>query len=279
MTKTDESDIAVEYFNVGNAFYEIDQFGKAIEYYDKVLKIDPDFHKARYNLVYIYVSREDFKTANKHINYLYITGDDNLRIKKLSAYIKYSEGKLDDSLGLYLDVLDSGDNSDDIRFNIVKLYFQLEDYENALDYVKELILGKEDVDLYYMAGLIADNARDLDLAIDYYETCIELGGKEKDLLGNVLDIYLELSDFENQKKILGLIAQSSDGDVKANALFDLSKISLITDNDFSQGYGYLESAIEAGFKNIQKVNELLDIPDLIEKDKIRLLFTDKEILK
>lgn len=279
MTKTDESDLAVEYFNVGNAFYEIDQFDKAIDYYDKVLDIDPDFHKARYNLVYIYVYKEDFKTAESHINYLNISGDNNLKIKKLSAYLKYSKGELNDSLDLYLDILNSGDSSEEIRLNIVKLYFQLEDYQKALDYVKELIGDNEDVDLYYMAGLIADNARDLELAVGYYETCIELGSKEKDLLGNVLDIYLELSDFVNQKRIFELIIDASDGDVKANALFSLSKISLITDHDFSKGYSYLESAIEAGFKDTGKVDELLNTPDLIEKDKIRLLLTDKEILE
>ncbi len=88
VTKTDDSEFVVEYFNVGNAFYEIDQYDKAIEYYDKVLKIDPDFHKARYNLVYIYINKEDYKTAGNHIDYLNAIGDDNVRIKKLSAYLK-----------------------------------------------------------------------------------------------------------------------------------------------------------------------------------------------
>lgn len=279
MTKADDSDIAVEYYNVGNAFFEIEQFDKAIQYYEKVLDIDPNFHKARYNLIHIYISKSDFKNANANVNYLASVQDDNLKIKKLAAYVAYSDGELELALELYMDIFERGDTSNEIRLNIVKLYYQLENYKEALFYIDELLLNKEDSDLYYMAGLVASAAGDLEIAVAFYESCIELGGKDKDLLSNTLDIYEQLSDTQNQKIILELIINSTEGDVKSNALYSLAKIYLITDNNFSEGYSSLESAISQGFKNSSKALELLSSPDLIEIDKIRLLFTDNKILE
>lgn len=280
VTRVDESGLAVEYFNVGNAFLEIEQFDKAVEYYNKVLDIDTDFHKARYNLIYIYVRRSDFKNAGKNIAYLELLGDENLKVKRLSAYVKYSEGKLEEALDLYVGVYNRGDHSEEIQLNIVKLYYQLGKYSEAMVFLEELLLGKEDAELFFLAALVAEGAGDLQLATEYYEVCIELGDVDEALYTNTLALYVLLDDFVNQKRILELIVgNSADDDQIANAFFELSKILLFEDNNFSEGYKSLESAIGAGFKDGDRALKLLNSPDLIDIEKIRALFMDNNILK
>lgn len=70
VTKRDEADIANEFYNVGNAFFDLEDYDKAEDYYLRVLDIDQDFHKARYNLIYIYVHRKNFSKAENNVKYL-----------------------------------------------------------------------------------------------------------------------------------------------------------------------------------------------------------------
>lgn len=279
ITNESRVDLAVEYYNVGNAFFEIDQLVKAGEYYEKVLKIDPDFHKARYNLIQLQVERSDFKSANKNIEYLKDLDALNLKINELDGYIKYSEGKLEDSLEIYLDVYSQGDVSKEIRLNIVKLYYQLELYDMALSFVDELLSDNEDESLYYLAGLVASGAEDFVLAAHYYESYLGLGGESEDVLLSLLSIYEDKDDYDNIEIILEIIINGKYEDLKAESLFKLAVIVLVQDNDFSLGYEYLVDSVKAGFSDVQLIEGLLVEPDLIEKDKIRQLFINEKILE
>lgn len=271
-------DLAVEYYNVGNAFFEVDQFKKAEEYYEKVLAIDTDFHKARYNLIYLQIALSNFQSAIKNINYLKELDATNLRIRKLEAYIEYSEGDLDNALNLYLSVYNSGDISDEIRMNIIKLYYQLEEYDEALIFIAELLISNEDESLYYMAGLVAEGANNLKLSTEYFQSYLAVGGKDIEVLKKLSSIYESQEDYENLKSILLQIIDRKDEKFTADTLFMMGWISLLKYSDFSVGYDFFVNAIAAGFKDKVKVEDLLKEPDLIEVDKIRQLFIEKKII-
>lgn len=275
VSNVSESDVATEYFNVGNAFYELKQYSKAEEYYVKVLKIDPKYHKARFNLIYSLVAQEKYKEASNNIDFLKKEDEFNLKIKELDAYLLYVKGDLLSSLNVYNELYKSGDTSKDIVFNIVKLNYQLQHYEVALVYLSELLNEYDDILFYEVASKVARDYGDKELASKYYEGYIEAGGKDLLMLHDLSIIYGDLKDYKNQGRILNLIIDNDDGknkELKGSTYFELGKIELLVNNDFKNGYDYLVNAIDFNFSNEIEIDSLLENPNLIEVEKIRELF-------
>lgn len=256
---------------------------KAIDYFNKVLDTDPYFHKARYNIIEVYVSQSNFKLAKEHIDFLVNMDNENLKVKKLHAFVLYSEGDLEEALELYKEIIFLGDYSYDVRLNIVKLKYQLGLFEKALMDVNDLLLEFEDKELYYISAKIAESANELELASSYYESYIGLGDFDVAVLLDISNIYEKQEDFENLKRILNKLIDMSedtnDNNYRSDALLQLATIAFLVDNDFSRGYDYLQDAINYGLLSEDKALKLLEEPDLIEKDKIRQLFVDNEIIE
>lgn len=270
-----EAELVSEYYNVGSAFFEIEQYEKAIEYYDKVLNLDKDMHKARYNLVHIYVATSDFDRAFSHINYLKERDEVNQKVKRLEAFLLYKYGDLSQSLELYSEVLKEGDVSYDVKLNIAKLHYQLEHYGEAITVLDDLLSSNKSKELFHMAGLSAEKNEEKSLAAQFYESALELGSDDMEILESLHSIYNDLSDYENLKNILELLLDT-DKNEKGEIYFELGEIALFQDNNYKIGYDYLVNAADSGFDDETKIENLLNNPDLLEKDKIRDLFVISE---
>ena len=132
ISNTRDEELTTELYNIGNAFFDINEYDKAEDYYNRVLKNDPEFHKARYNLIHIYIYNSDFVTAEKHITFLNQMDVENRKIRNLWAYLQYNKGNLAEALELYNDLYIEGDNSNSIMLNIAKINYQLEQYKESL---------------------------------------------------------------------------------------------------------------------------------------------------
>lgn len=274
VSTTKDSELSLEYYNVGNAFYEIGQYEKALEYYNKVLEIDESVHKARFNLINVYIAESDFDNAIYHINFLKEADETNLKVMRLEAYVLYRFGKLKESLELYNSIIESGGETEDIKTNVAKLYHQIGDYDSALGIFNSLLATKESEELYRMAGLSAELNGDMKLAANFYESSLELS-KNDEVLNSLYTIYEKLDDSNNLKRVLELLLDS-DKNAKGEIYFKLGQIALIIDNDFKTGYDYLVNAADLGFDNKSDIEQLLDNPDLPIIDKIRELFITSE---
>ncbi|MGL1894461.1 MAG: hypothetical protein OCD02_22740 [Spirochaetaceae bacterium] len=277
---TDNSieELSSEYFNVGNAFLELGDLEQSKKYYFKSLSINPDFHKSRFNLVEVLIGLSEFASAKENIDYLISKDFSNNKLKQQLAFLYYSEGLLRESIEEYLELYSTGYTSGDVKKNIVKLYYQLEEFEFALQFIDLMLLDNEDSEIYFIGGLTAESLGDSLLAISFFERSYNKGFKDLILLEHLADLYYSVTDAENFKNTLELIILSGDDARKSEAYFELAKVSLLWDNNFSKGFGYLEKAVSYGYNNKDNVLELLEQPNLIEVDKIRLFFEQNEIL-
>ncbi len=272
-------DLSAEYYNLGNAYLKLGDIQKAKDYYLKVLELDYTNNSARFNLVEISVKLTDFVSAREHLDYLINIDKDNIKVKKMFAYVYYVEGNLQESLACYLDVYVMGDVSYDVRLNIVKLYYQLELYSEAALYIDDLLFEDENLDTYFLAGVVFHESVDLNNAVLYYEKCIDLGSTDADLLNRLTIIYENLSDIYNLKRVLNISIDNDISDDRNLNLFKLAKILLVGENNFSEGYSVLEDALMQGFNDEDRALGLLEEPNLMEVDKIRQLFIENEVLE
>lgn len=276
MTGEQEKNLSIEYYNIGNGFMELEKFDDAIEYYNKSLDIDYSNNSSRYNLVLAYVKSKKFLLAVENIDILLLQDSKNHDVLSLKAYSLYEMGEYEESLKVYerLDNIRKTDN--DIKTRISKLLFQLEKYEESLGYVENVIQDQNTEDdkksLYLMAAKLLTLLENKSEAASYYSMYIEDGGEDEDILILAKDIYVELEDVKSEKEIIiKLLAKEKLKASKASLYFRLGQIYLL-ESDFMNGYSNLELAVNEGFNDSEKVKELLETPDLIEKDKIRELF-------
>ncbi len=277
-TTKQDTDLVAEYFNIGNAFYELGDYSKAEEYYLKSIELNDEFYKARYNLVYIYVKKQQFSEAAKQIKLLEDVDEDNLLIRSMKAYINYSEGKLDDALELYKDIYNSGLKNSDILLAIVKINYQLGKYSEGLDYTDELLEIISDENTFYLCALLAEGANEDDLALSYSDAVLAINPDNLTVLKKKLELYKKSDDSKKIENVLVTLIDKVDEAEKRVYYFDLSILYLLEENNFSKGFEYLNLSLKAGFNDKDRINQLLETPDLIEYNKIRQLFIDNNLV-
>lgn len=267
-------ELSIEYYNIANGLMEIDKIEDAIEYYNKSLEIDYNNNSSRYNLSLAYVKAENFDLALDHIELLLVGDSKNNEVLALKAYSLYKIGNFQESLKVYKK-LDSVRKSDTgIKLNISKVLYQLEEYEEALEYVVSIIEDSNDIEfklLYQMAGKILYKLDDLPESVRYYELYLDEKGSDVDVLLLIKDIYIELEDVKSEKAIIVKLLEDKDFEKKSELYFRLGEIYLL-ESDFSNGYENLKKSVDEGFNNKDSIEKLLETPDLIEVDKIRELF-------
>ena len=64
-SQVQQKDLATEFFNLGNAYFELQKYDKAIEYYMQAIELDDTLIKANYNLARVYIEKNDFNKAQE----------------------------------------------------------------------------------------------------------------------------------------------------------------------------------------------------------------------
>ena len=275
-TTRESIDLSVEYFNVGNAYLELNKLDKAESYYLKSIDIDADYNSPRFNLSKIYITQSKFELAKEQLYVLYEKDNQNIKINSMLGFCFYVEGDIEKSLEYYIAAYDMGDISKETHLNIAKLYYQLDRYDDAKTFISNLLSLGDDPTVIYIGGIIYEKSGDLKEALRLYLLSMDLGLDSTDLYLKILDIYILNADYAGQKNILSLLIDKVDD--KAGYTFSLGYIYIINDNNFSKGYDLIKKAIDLGFNSVSDAESLLNEPNLIEMDKIRQLFVDNGII-
>ena len=86
MTAKTRRELAAEYFNIGNSFFELKNYDKALAMYEKALSYHDDFSETSYNLARLYISRSRFSDAINVLDELLKNDPDNLVLLQTLAY-------------------------------------------------------------------------------------------------------------------------------------------------------------------------------------------------
>jgi len=90
--------LAKPYAHLGFALYNTGEHEKAIEYLEKSINLDPNYHRAPLYLAKIYYDLNNFKEALKHINESLIINEDfseSIELRKKILELKRKEKKTD----------------------------------------------------------------------------------------------------------------------------------------------------------------------------------------
>lgn len=255
-------DISSEYYNIGNAYFDVGDYQKAIDYYMKALSDDhPDANKIRYNLAVAYTESGRVNQGLEMFEMLLQLDPENLLVLQSKAYAFYLLGDDESSLEVYDRIL------------------EVFEYNETALYNKALILMGSD---RIAARSVLDKLYEVDSSVEVVmllgEIYLEDGDKEsyailleEAVIGNPGDIRL-LEGLAEHYVNEGMFFKAIDYfDELLNVdayerlpeiLFKKAEIQFIELDDYENGYDTLVKALDAGFDDKSQIDQLLDSEEL-----------------
>ena len=128
---------AIVYFNMGNLYYRMGKSASAVQAYQKVVVLAPDFKDSYLNLGKIYYLNEEYKKAletflsyskkdPENVETLMLIAD---TYKKIELYTQAEK--------FYQKACDIENENEDIYQAMAFMYYDLSDYEQALSFIEQ----------------------------------------------------------------------------------------------------------------------------------------------
>lgn len=268
---------AEEYYNLGNAFFELEQYDRAIEQYNRALTIDRNFSRAEYNLAFSYLELGRYDDARNLIDQLLLSDPDSLLLLESYAYSEYVSGETERAKEKYKAVLAADPQRTNALYNLALIHYTDEEYEEAEALLETAYrINNEDrlVIYYYILTKHAleqpaEEVRELaqDILVQEWDDSDKLLR-----LGILLE---ELRYFSDANSAYGDIAESAPQ--YNEALFRIGRIFLIAISEPREGFKNIEQALENEFRNEELFLALYRDERLLQKRQIEELFRKYEI--
>jgi tetratricopeptide (TPR) repeat protein len=269
--------IAVEYFDLGNAYLDLGQYDKAITEFQSALRLDPGFVKADYNLALTYVRSKRFDDAVAILKRLLVSDPRNTQVLSALGWALHSAGRDEEALKQYDAVIAESPADLNALYNSGIILWKLNRPREALDRFTSLLTrSPEDTDGLYAAGSVL-------LSLDE-------PAESGDMLSRYLDKkpddteawFMVAAGAERQKKYsraLEAYGKAATLDpAHGDAWFGEARLLLTVIEDPQRGLDSLQKALDAGFKDQKAVNALLDSPGLLDRDKVESALKGKGLL-
>ncbi len=276
VTTTSIEEISSEYYNIGNAYFKLGEYGKAIKYYEKAYRLNPKLSQSEYNLSLAYIKVGRFSDADKILTGLLKRDPTNIKVLNAIAYSFYLRGDDANALKMFKRILQEYPESRDARNNIAIIYWKEGKIDSAVSEFK-LILKyyPGDVNTKFNLGKILIENKKYKEGIKYMEDYAEL--KPDDAEAFVILGY-GYEGIEDYKKALNAFDYAvSVNDKLREAWFESAFILLTKVEDPEKGKADLRRALELGFNNEKKLHLLLNAKNLMDREEILKILKDNGI--
>lgn len=272
-----QTDAAALYYNLGNAYFDLERWADAADAYKKAMGLDKGLFQASYNLARVYIESGDIAAGVEELNALLKEEPENTILLDTLGYALSLEGKFEAALAAYEGTLARNKFDINAMFNKGILLWKLERYEDALAVMEacfDLAPSDKDV-LKNLAGINIDLERYVDV-IRYLEAYIEQEPNDADMLIALADAYRVEQYYA--KALETYDAALAVDKAKPRAIFEKARILLVVIGDGVNGLKTLEEAVVAGFTDKESLLDLAKDPDLLNPEEIKAFLVNKELL-
>lgn len=272
------SELAGEYLNLGNAYFELGDYEQAAEYYARAADLDPQLRAAGLNLARAYISEARYAEALSIIDELLADDPENARVLQTRAYALYQAGRADEALAVYRSVLAEDPFNSDVLYNVSVILQAQGEAEEALSRVRvALEVAEDDAEALRLAGRLAYQLTRYDDAIMYIESY--LAGESEDNAAKAL-----LGDALRKGGFVSRALSTYDEVLKEeprnpDALFGKSVALLTAAEDEEGGLEALRSAVSAGFANSSLAEAELLVDANVALEASRQILVDRGVIE
>ncbi len=274
---THSRDVAAEYYNVGNAYYELGQYEKSAQYYRNALGSDPTLAKASFNLSLVLVRLKKTDEALGILNDLLSRDPQNVTVMSALAWALHEGGRDADALARYEDILKIAPENQDARYNESLILWKLGRLREALDGFKKILsLVPDDPDALYGGASLLLSLDDPQSAGDYLARYLE---KKPD---DVEAQLLLASCFERLEKYSRALsayeAVQTLAPKEPRAWFGEARLLLTVVEDPEKGVSSLLKALDLGFQDPEAIKVLLASAQLLARDQVEAALKARNLL-
>lgn len=196
-TEPDNADV---YNNMGVAYSCVGDFEHSEKAYVRAIELDPELAQAYINLSDLYYKSGDLSSAVGTLQRGSYELQDNLTIAHLLARVYIEDQRWDDAIVELERVLDGEPENYDAYYDLGHIYFELGDYETAIDNFENVISYEENQNnelLYYALAQAYEANNQIDKAISNYLKAIAVNDKFTLAYKKVGILFLAREDFED----------------------------------------------------------------------------------
>ncbi len=269
-------EISSEYYNIGNAYFKLGEYAKAVKYYEKAYRLNPRLSESRYNLSLAYMKIGKFSNAEKILTELLEKDPKNVKVLNALAYDYYLKGDDAKSLEMFGRILKEYPESRDARNNIAIIYWKEGKTERAVSEFKKILdyYPNDLVTKFNLGKILIENERYRE-GLKYMADYVEL--KPDDAEAFVIMGY-GYEGIEDYKKALDAFSYAlSVNDKLKVAWFESAFILLTKVEDPERGKADLKRALDLGFNDRDKLRSLLGAKDLVDREEIVKLIKESGV--
>lgn len=196
-TEPDNADV---YNNMGVAYSCEGDFDHAEKSYVRAIELAPELAQAYINLSDLYYKAGDLSSAVGTLQRGSYELQDNLTIAHLLARVYIEDQRWDDAIVELERVLDGEPENYDAYYDLGHIYFELGDYETAIDNFENVISYEQNQNnelLYYALAQAYEANNQIDKAISNYLKAIAVNDKFTLAYKKVGILFLAREDFED----------------------------------------------------------------------------------
>jgi len=271
------SELSLEYYNLGNAYYDLADYDKSILYYQKAISIDSDNRKAHFNLAMAYIADGRAVEAQAVLEELLVQDPKNQNLLEALAFSYHAQGQTLRAIEIYRQILEATPANNKVRYNLGMLLWKVEQKEGALEVFSAIVRDDpEDLEALYNRGELLLELGSIEKAVEVFEAYLQSRPDGADAYMHLADAYRIQERYD---RALDAYAQALIYDEKrAEAWFFSAVIQLTKIEDPDRGLTALSEALEGGFKNQEAIAALLADPALLERDRVETLLQKNGLL-
>ena len=268
------SEIAQEYYNLGNIYYEMGEYERSYQFYTRAQELDPDVPASSYNLARLELERGNLQRAVEVLTELREEEPENLIILETLAYARNKQGRRQRAIELYRSILEQDPGRVTSLYNLSVLVGTPSEAITLLQRANELEPEDEEV-LRRLVSLLAAEERP-EAAVVYLERLRRLVSEDREALELVAERYEELDYPQEAVETYDILLEIAPGEARYH--FSQARLLLTTIGDDRRGLTALEEALQRGFAEEAAIRELLGSEELVAPVEVEELLDERGLM-
>ncbi|MDY7027571.1 MAG: tetratricopeptide repeat protein [Spirochaetota bacterium] len=250
-------ELAETYYNLGNAYLELDRLGDAESAYARAMELDPDLYTAGYNLARVHIFNREYGRAVELLQELLREDPGNGILRESLAWVYLEMGRLVEAEELYEDLLETDPANCSVRYNLALMAADGGEWKRAYNLLIECVyLDRGDGDILALLGKAERESGQGD-GIGWFEEAAEESPEDPAITEELAGVYRAEGEY---RKALAAYDRLIDIDPEAEGEYELEKAAVLflALEEYGEGFSSLETALEAGYADVEKIAGLLE---------------------
>jgi tetratricopeptide (TPR) repeat protein len=270
------TEVAGLYYNLGNAYFELNEFGSAVTAYLNALELDSKLPQAGYNLARVYIESGDVDKGVTQLEELLAEDPENSVILSTIGWAYYLLNDYESSYEVYRRILDRTPSDENGLYNAAVVAWLLDAKTESLAYYQRLYAESGDDEILYR---IASIYLDLELWSDAIGTLTEYTALEPE----DSDAFYDLGVALTADRLYGEALEAFDRAIELQTdnpvfLFEKAVILLRYIENLDEGLKFLGLAVDGGFADSERAAALATVEGLPYQDEVRDFLIEKNLI-